>query len=336
MDVKRVIRSVSAAVFGDPHAKLLSHQEIQTPSYLVLRLEYLIDGISKELFVKLPRSREVRFQNSVRRLRAEYDITRQVRATLPSSPELDTVAPAGFVNEIHALVTWGVQGTSLQTHISSQLRFRYFRRDHALERLSELAARWLRNFHSSGLTGSNNDLRTIVSRFCGDRLDELSSTRNSQISKSLAESLKKEIVLWIDASIKNPEIEVILCHNDFSPHNILVTRTGICVLDFSFATAGLKTFDLACFWHKLEDLRKSLSHGNRGIEAIQNCFLETYGSGYDLSRPEFKLGVARVVLSKMLTLLNTRPTQPYQWIENRIRYAGYVKLLKSGFEPAKS
>ena len=332
MDYQRIAGLVAETVLGDPNAKLLAHEEIRTPGHLVFRLEYLSGGTPKELFVKLPLVNDSRFQYKAERLRIESDLTQRVKSAFSSDPELDTVSSAGFIDEIDAMVTWGIHGDSLQTRISSKLRFRYLRKNPELERLSGLAGKWLRNFHELDLAVNKNHLRGIVSSYCEYRLELLARAKNNQISESLAETIKSNISGWLDDSLANPETEVVLCHNDFSPHNIIVTKTGISVLDFSFATVGLKAFDLACFWHKLEDMKRSAIRGNRGIDAIQNCFLDAYGSDFDFSRPEVKLGLSRLVLSKMLTLLNSRSIRLYGWMENRRRYSDYLALLESGFE----
>ena len=123
-----------------------------------------------------------------------------------------------------------------------------------------------------------------------------------------------------------------MCHNDYSPHNIIVTDKGICVLDFSYSPPGLPAFDLACFWHKIEDLKGSLIHGKKTLELIQNAFLQGYGTTFDLARPDIKLGLTRLILSKMLTLLGTGHKGLPGWIENRRRYSTYLRALESGFE----
>ena len=113
---------------------------------------------------------------------------------------------------------------------------------------------------------------------------------------------------------------------------IIVTDEGICVLDFSFSSPGLPAFDLACYWHKIEDLKGSLIHGKKSLEVIQNAFLQGYGATFDLARPDIKLGLTRLILSKMLTLLDTGHEGFPGWIENRRRYSTYLRLLESGFD----
>ena len=104
------------------------------------------------------------------------------------------------------------------------------------------------------------------------------------------------------------------------------------MLNFSFAGLGLPALDVACFWHKLEDLKTSPLHSAEAIGVLQRVFLGACGGAFDLTRPDAKLGLARVVLSKMITLLEARSVRPDNWIDGRRRYARYLTLLKSGFD----
>jgi len=337
MDLEYVAGVVAESVFGDRNTKLLGCNNIQTPSSLVFRLEYAIGGTSRVLFVKLPAEGKDNKQTAkiIQRLQREHYLIERVKSAFKTSPELEIVPSSGFIPDINGLVTSEVRGASLQDLISARLRFRYGRGTPELERLSGLAGKWLHRFHSLDIVGGKIDLRQTISTYCGDRLEVLARTKNSQISKLLSESLMRNISTWIDEALSNPETRTVLCHNDYSPHNIIVTDKGICVLDFSFSTPGLPAFDLACFWHKIEDLKGSLLRGNKGLETIQNHFLNTYGSSFDISRPEVKLGLARLVLSKMITLLDSRNNRFNGWNENPRRYSTYLSQLKSGFELAK-
>jgi aminoglycoside phosphotransferase (APT) family kinase protein len=332
MDLQYIAELVAKSVFGDRNANLLTHKEIQTPSSRVFRLEYAVDGASRALFVKIPADDIAHSATVIQRLRHEYAVTARIKPAFKADPALRTIAPAGFIDQINGLVTWEVKGNSLQDHISARLRFRYRQEVPELERLSKLSGEWLRHFHSLDMAEGNPDLRQIISGYCEDRLEVLSRTRNSRISEELADSLKQNISQWIDEALSSRGAKTILCHNDFSPHNIIVTDEGICVLDFSFSTPGLPAFDLACFWHKLEDLKGSLLRGNRGLRVIQDRFLDAYGTDFDTARPDVKLGLARLILSKMLVLLNSRSGRSYRWLENQRRYSAYLAQLESGFE----
>ena len=331
MELQRLAVSVGKSIFGDESVQLLDAKTLHNSSSRVHRLVFCVDGVPTTLFVKLPAITDKAGQ-FVERLRREYTVTMQVKAAMLSNPELDTVTPAGYIEGIDGLATWGVSGVVLEDLINKTLRLNFRGKNEHLSKLAGLAGCWLQRFHSLNLLECDNSVFNNLIAYCANRLDELSRIEKSNISKNLAESLKRTISGWIEDMLAAPETKIILCHNDYSPHNIIVTTEGICVLDFSFAGPGVPAFDLACFWHKLQDLKSSPFVKKRKVEILQNRFLDAYGQRLDGSRPEVKLGLARLVLSKMLTVLRSHPLRPDKFLESRRRYASYVALLKSEFE----
>lgn len=325
---------VAKSAFGEKDAKLLGSDKIKTSSSEVFRLKYLIEGTSRVLYVKLPKKSEnsKQTERNIQYLQREYYLADNIKSAFETDVELRTVIPASFITEINGLVTWEVCGVSLQDKISGRLRFCYGDKAPDLIRLSQLAGKWLQRFHTLDLVEDKIDLRQDILTYCGNRLERLCSNRKSQVSKDLVISLKYNISSWIDEALSTPKAKIILCHNDFSPHNIVVTDKGICVLDFAFSTPGFPAFDLASFWHKLEDMKGSLIRGNSGLDAIQQCFLHAYGFDFDTKRPDVKLGLARLILSKMVTIIDSGSFRRYSWTRNRHRYMAYLSFLESGFE----
>lgn len=329
---------VATSVFGGQDARLLRQHKVNTASSDVFRLEYEIDGVSRALYVKLPRKSENRTAtiNRIQQLQREYHLAKNIKCAFESDFEMQTVIPACFITEINALVTWEVCGVSLQNKISSKHLFkRHFRHRHDTadpRRLSQLAGNWLRRFHSLELVVDKPNLRLNILNYCEERLENLCRNKNSGVSTGMVISLMKNISSWIDDALSLSHAEIILCHNDFSPHNILVTDKGICVLDFAFSSPGLPAFDLACFWHKLEDMKGSIVRGRRKLENLQNSFVHAYGFDFDTSRPDVKLGLVRLVLSKMVTIMNSIGFKTSNWMRNRHRYKSYLLALESDFE----
>jgi thiamine kinase-like enzyme len=294
----------------------------------------MIGSTSKALFLKLPAENKdcKQTKNIIQQLKRELYLAEHVKSAFKETPELGVVSPAGYIDNINCFATWEIHGDSLQSVISARLLFKYRQDNPELLALSGLCGKWLKHFHSLDLLEGEIDLRQTLLSYCWNRVNVLVCAKNSRVSKAFAEHLKQNISAWIDEALSSPEVKIILCHNDYSPHNIIVTEKGICVLDFSYSGAGLPAFDLACFWHKLEDLKISLLRGRKGLEAIQNRFLYEYGLEFDLTRPDIKLGLTRLILSKMTTLLDSRSIRPDRWIENRRRYANYLAMLESLIE----
>lgn len=332
MDIQYIAGLVADKVLHSSSYKLQSYKRIDTPSSLVSRLELVTAGSVKVLFVKIPSKNVPNRDRYIQRLRREYALAGRINNAFQANPEMSTVSPAGFIDEIDGLVTWEVKGESLQDLISAGLRFKYRHASSELVKLTELSALWLRQLHSLDLVEPSAGLTEDITSYYTGRLDALVRNKHSKISQTLAASLKQKISNWIDEALSENDAKFVLCHNDFSPHNIVVTDKGISVLDFSFSTAGLPAFDLACFWHKIEDLKGSLLRGNRALTEIQERFLEVYGANFDAQKPDIKLGLARLVLSKMLTLLNNGKASIRGRIDDRRRYSNYLALLESDFD----
>jgi hypothetical protein len=300
----------------------------------VHRLEFAVAGESRTVFVKLPRDSGPSRDMYVRRLRRESEITQRIKARFPETRELRIVTPAGYIDEVDGLATWEVPGEPLLGLISNNLPLRFGRTAPRLAYLCELAGRWLGQFHRIDHVPDRAALRSSLTRYYQARIDELVDNPASRVSKTLADTLLRRISSWLDQTVDDARAHVVLCHNDFSPHNIIVTRTGLCVLDFSFAGSGLPAFDVACFWHKLNDLKVSRIRSSRNIDMLQQRFIAGYGQEVDWTQPAAKLGIARLVLSKMCSSLRERSLRPDVWIDGRRRYAHYLADLESGFDPA--
>jgi hypothetical protein len=143
MDFQHVSRLVSRTILEDNHANLLSHREIRTPGSLVFRLEYASREGSRILFVKTPAEGKNASQTtkSIERLIKEFEVTELVSSALESTTELETVSPAGFIDEINGFVTWEASGNSLQDLINSSLGFRCARESPEIRTLRRLTGR---------------------------------------------------------------------------------------------------------------------------------------------------------------------------------------------------
>jgi hypothetical protein len=327
MDLQILAERIAGMAFGNEPAFVSDTRRLSGNSSQVYRLEYTLPGRRKSIYVKLPEDSAERLENA-HRLTREFRVTQAVKAAFPDTPALRTVAPVGFLDESPALATWELPGVSLQSLLNSGLRFGGFRNLEPLADQVALAGTWLKRFHGLGLPAGTLDL-SLTFDYCRKRIDLLATLPNSGISETRADSLKVVVSGWTKTLSNIAETSSVLCHNDYSPHNILVTETGIGVLDFSFSAPGLKIFDVACFWHKLEDLKSSPLYPTRAIENLQRRFLSAYRTDFDPARPDTALGLMRLVLSKMVSLCQTRARRPDHWLENKRRYSRYMALLDS-------
>ena len=333
MDVRELAHVVAGYLPSRNSARLLHVKTISGPASLVHRLEFAIGDDRKAVYVKLPRDSGSNHAMYVARIREEAQLTREIWTTFPGTLETRTVEPIAYIEELQALVTAEAPGRSLLDVIGAGTRLMLSRNTSRLGHLCYLAGRWLRGFHSIGYRIDRVGFRTSLKSYCNTRIDELVNHHASGVSADLANMLRANICDWLEQGFAATGASPVLCHNDYSPHNIIVSDSLLHVIDFSFAGAGFPIFDVACFWHKLEDLKVSPFHSDRQVSDLQRTFVAAYERDATWSSAQARLGLIRLVLSKMCTLVGNPSRRPDTWINANLRRRQYLEGLRSGFDP---
>lgn len=326
LDVEALARLVAREVFGEIPARLLTATPYAGAAGSSWRLEFDQDGHRRALFVKLPAESGPRYALFASRLRDEYRITCEVKAAFPETGQLRTVTPAAFIESVQGFASWAAAGNNLEAVLRRSSRRLSGPLDAARARCV-LAGSWLSRFHRLPAPYSGEDVRALLDTYYDDRLETLARIPVSGIADSAAADIKVTLMRLVDTALATEP--VVRCHNDYSPHNILVDGNALCVLDYSFAGPGLPAFDIACFWHKLDDMRDSLLTEDRRVDAMQSAFVEALDRPFDLAGAAPRLGLARLVLSKMITLLKQPDTRA-----GRHRIALWRRWLDNGLDPA--
>lgn len=330
-DGKRLASLAAKLAFPTQNAVLRKLDTLSTASSVLYRFSFDISAGPKALYVKLAGT-PIATAAQIARLRQECDVTLRVRAMMRDHDGLNTVSPVGYIDEFEAFVTRETPGRPLLGMIQAELRFR---RSHSLPRLSglaRLAGKWLREFHSVAPLERSPDFYARQVRYCDYRIDTLTASSSPWIDEREAASLRDRIRKWTSILEDTHGSELRLCHNDYSPHNIMAHHENIHVLDFSFATASLPLFDQMCFWHKLEELKSSPLYAMDAIQTLQTAFLTGYGVDLRLNDPAAKLGVTRLLLNKLITLANEKPLRPDRLLESLARRQQHLLTLKSCLE----
>lgn len=324
MDLQSLARGIGQLAFRGDAAVIAKITPVGGGSFPVYRFEYAIGDAKKAVFAKRAgASGEPR--EAADHLKHEYEITRSVKMGFPETRELRTVSPVGLLEDSNVFVTWEIPGISLQERINTGLRWRFTRSIPHLVEYVELAGQWLGRFHGMGIQHAAFDPGRQF-EYCAGRLHFLAA--RGGLSHDFAESLKSPLAALIETLAgRAGQYDEVLCHNDFSPHNIIVHGEGLCVLDFSFSAPGLRLFDAACFWHKLEDLKVSPLYFDRTVETLQRRFLAACDMDLDPRRPEVRLALLRLVLSKMATLHLSAKTSSRPQIQSKRRYSHYLAVL---------
>ncbi len=318
---------VAAEVFGDVPARLLQATPYGGAAGASWRLDYALTDGRRALFVKLPAEAGPRHALFASRLREEYRISCAVKAAFPETSRLRTVTPAAFVEAVQGYASWAAAGESLEAVLRRAAR----RLGGALApacTLCGLAAQWLSAFHRLPCEYTAADARALLDTYYDDRLVTLTQLPESGVSEAQAAAIKSTLMRLVDSALAAQA--TVRCHNDYSPHNLLVDGEALCVLDYSFAGPGLPALDVACFWHKLDDLRESLVVDAKRVDTLQRTFIDALETPFDLGDDAARLGLARLVLSKLITVLRQPATRA-----GRRRVTAWRRWLESGLDPAE-
>ncbi|MGE3771991.1 MAG: phosphotransferase [Gammaproteobacteria bacterium] len=327
LEIDALAELVAREVFGDGAARLLGAALYGGAAGSSWRLDYEHAGTRRALFVKLPAERGPRHALFAARLREEYRISCEIKAAFPETAQLRTVTPAAFVEAVQGYASWAAAGESLEGLLRRACRRLGGPLEPARSRCA-LAAAWLSRFHRLPAPYGAADARALLDTYYDDRLVTLAQLPDSGLDDAAAADLKSMLMRLVDAALATQP--VVRCHNDYSPHNLLVDGDTLCVLDYSFAGPGLPAFDVACFWHKLDDMRDSLLSEGRRVDALQAAFVDALATPFDPADHASRLGLARLVLSKMITVLRQPATRA-----GRRRVAGWRRWLESGLDPAE-
>lgn len=318
---------VAAEVFGTSGARLRRAEAYGGAAGSSWRLDFEHAGQARTVFVKLPAESGARYALFASRLRDEYRVSCEIKSAFPETGELRTVTPVAFIEAVQGFATWAVAGANLEALLRRSCR-RVGGSLAAARRYCALAAAWVTRFHRLPTAHTAAEARTLLDTYYDDRLETLAQISASGIGAETAADIKGCLIRLADRAVTDSRI--VLCHNDYSPHNMLVDGSTLYVLDYSFAGPGLPEFDVACFWHKLEDMRGGLLVSNARVAALQDAFTGALDRPFDPSDAAFRLGLARLVLSKMITILRSPPQRA-----GRRRVARWRRWLASGLDPAE-
>jgi len=321
---------VAADVFGNVPARFVRATPYGGAAGASWRLDYEVAGGSRALFVKLPAETGARHALFAARLRDEYRVSCEIKAGFPETPALRTVSPAGYIEAVQGYASWAAPGANLEALLRRDCR-RWSARNADAPRWCALAADWIMRLHALPSPYVAADLRALLDTYYDDRLVTLTRLRRAGLSERQADVLKSTLMQMVDGVLAAEP--VVRCHNDYSPHNVLVDAQGLCVLDYSFAGPGLPAFDIACFWHKLDDIRESLIADPARVTALQRAFVDGLDTGFDLAQDASRLGLARLVLSKMITILRAPARRPDLRCLQGLRLRRWRRWLDSGLDP---
>lgn len=206
----------------------------------------------------------------------EYNVLKLLRQKCDSS-EYGVLEPLECIKSKLALITRGEEGKRLDKLLLNIRPFSSVDRSQIVRAIGA-AGKWLRNlFESTKLLENDCD----VNKGILDEIDMgLTIIRRYKTSSEWVlweRTLRRHISRLVN-SIDGSILKKSLCHGDFIPANILLSRSGrIVVLDLTDSGMGMIYNDLATHWQWLDDLgrRRPWCKENQ-IEELKICLLKGF------------------------------------------------------------
>jgi len=288
----------------------------------LLRLQLTDGKCDRNVWVKMPRVRSKNAEIHTRRLEAEFEILETLAARFQQFPDLDVVRPLAIHHHPLALLTEEAVGPTLHQILVRQGRIpKIFWNAERLERLSGQCGKWLRIFHETTCQDSGDTKWNETVAYCETRLEMLVDIPESGIDAGLAEKIRTKLLMCMNI-IRQEECFIAGRHDDFAPHNIVVTDNNkITVLDFSMFDYDCNAFDCYNFIHRLESLRHDTMFPSRMVDRLIAAFVHAYGAGFPRAEPLKAIVYCRLSLAKLLTHLSADPKGPLKRRElDRLRH----------------
>ena len=187
------------------------------------------------------------------------------------------VEPLEYVKERLALITKSMEGVRLDHTL---LRLRPFgKKDlRGLENALVSVGKWLRCFHE---TTKSEETKCDVGRKVLDEIESGLKTLRHYGEKGEWEELSKTLPDYVGDLVRSDNgltLKESLCHGDFIPGNILLSKAGkITVIDFTDSRRGMIYEDLARFWQWIDELRIRRPIQKEGnIERMESSLLRGF------------------------------------------------------------
>lgn len=110
----------------------------------------------------------------------------------------------------------------------------------------ESTAKSLADFHTIPIKSAENSIKLYLHNWKPQLEQTLSPIASDPSISSILVYLNSEFSSVLNSLISNPE-ELVLCHNDFSYGNLIVTPTGVRIIDYDYSGLAHPSIDLASF-----------------------------------------------------------------------------------------
>jgi hypothetical protein len=209
----------------------------------------------------------------------EYNVLKLMREKCDSN-EYDVVEPVECIKSKLALITKGEDGQRLDQILLNFRPFGSVGRRQILKGMSG-AGMWLRClFESTKLLQNDYDINEGIHDEIDKGLKIIQRYKKNREWVSWGETLVSRVNSLMN-SIDGSALKESLCHGDFIPGNILLSKSGkTVVLDLTDSSRGMIYNDLANFWQWLDELgRRRPWYRENEIEQMKIHLLKGFFRG---------------------------------------------------------
>jgi Phosphotransferase enzyme family len=227
------------------------------------------------------------------------------------------------------ITTSEVQGISLEDWV------RNFKRCQYRESLGlfYLAGSWLRHFQQ--MKFKDDDFSSVGDKNPTDLCEYLSIRLNALKACQYRGLTEKQYAALLERtsalskSMAPNDKRLVICHNDYSPGNIISDGYSVTPIDFQMTAWGTPLQDVAYFLHRLEMTRLFRPWLIRPWKRWRHSFVRGYGHN-DLERtPLYEALTIRLLVLRLLTYSVAKPVNKLQAVHNQwVLAAVRHKLLK--------
>jgi len=316
-----ILDSVAEALVREqsPHAGVaVSHSRVFSNPYSIVVKLSLAEPSRTVLYIKKTLSPPHRTAVVSRRIRTEFAILNTLWNAFSKDDALAVVRPIICLPDEQILVTEECPGPTMQALIGERGKWYSFSRDgSALRDHCRQAGYWLARFHTiTRQDDAEFDFQSLRD-YCEERMAGLHACTEAHLDAGFGDLLFKSMEILVQ-QLRGEKQVVTGRHNDFAPHNIIISRNGICVLDFTMFDYESPFYDLCNFWVKLECLKSSPLYWHHTVSRLQQAFLDGYGGGIDCSSPLSRLVQIRFRLTRMLEAISEPASYPRKLLNRHL------------------
>ena len=299
------LRSDAAKYYGYPDVRLVPAQYDQRPFSHVLRIEVHKDASERPtacLFAKVFKTDPARMERMQQRVAKDYDTTLAIYERLQQHADLGVVPPVVCYPDLLTIVTEEVKGSTLLEHLTNRATWWRGAGETDIERVLDNVGRWIHVFQDVGGSaegGSADQMREYIDH----RLRRLVRLPKSGFDEAARTEVLGLVGSLSDAS-ESSEWSQVPVHSDMALGNILVTSSGIVVLDFAMAKSGNRLQDVSRVFVQLDLLNAKPFIRPSVIQKAKDALLRGFDATVRDSQPMFRLMVLRHRLNHLIGLLD--------------------------------